>query len=69
VTLNITLAANNGAASTGVQTLTTSPVSVVTGIRRRELGQKITYTLSATAAAGVVPLQNRHVTLTAIAAP
>jgi hypothetical protein len=43
--------------------------NVVTGVTQRMFGQVITYNLSATAAAGVVPLQTRIVTLTQINTP
>jgi hypothetical protein len=68
VTLNITLAASNGV-SVGAVTLSTVAQNVVTGVSKRMFGQVITYTLSATAAAGVVPLQTRIVTLTQINTP
>lgn len=69
VTLTMSISAVKGAASAGPVTLTTAPVKVVTGITKRQASQGITYTLSATLAAGVVPVQTRRVTLTAIAAP
>lgn len=68
VTLTITLAANRGS-SAGAVTLSTVAQNVVTGITAREFGQVITYNLSATAAAGVVPLQTRTVTLTQVNTP
>jgi hypothetical protein len=68
VTLKITLAASRGT-SAGAVTLSTVAQNVVTGITRRMFGQVITYNLSATAAAGVVPLQTRTVTLTQISTP
>jgi hypothetical protein len=68
VTLTITLAASRGV-SAGAVTLSTVAQNVVTGVTARMFGQVITYTLSATAAAGVVPLQTRIVTLTQINTP
>ena len=68
VTLKITLAASRGT-SAGAVTLSTVAQNVVTGVTARMFGQVITYTLSATAAAGVVPLQTRIVTLTQINTP
>lgn len=65
LTLNATLAAPNGASSTGAQSLSTTPVDVVTGISTlNESGKNISYTLSATTAAGVVPAGSRTVTYT-----
>lgn len=68
VTLTIDLAASRGT-SAGVVTLSTVAQSVVTGITKKMNGQLITYNLSATAAAGVVPLQTRTVTLTQVNTP
>jgi len=69
VTLTITLAASQGS-SAGAVTLSTVAQNVVTGIAKKmNNGQTITYNLSATAAAGVVPLQTRQVTLTQISTP
>jgi hypothetical protein len=68
VTLTIDLAASKGA-SAGMVTLSTVAQSVVTGITRKMSGQVITYGLNATAAAGVVPLQTRTVTLTQVNTP
>jgi hypothetical protein len=42
---------------------------MVTTITKKMSSQAITYKLSATAAAGVVPLQTRTVTLTLISTP
>lgn len=70
VTLTVTLAAAGTASSSGPVALTTTANSVVTGITKKETGQlPITYTLSATPAAGVVPLQTRTVTFTVISTP
>lgn len=69
VTLTVQLAANNGAASAGAVTLGTMARTVVTGITKKISAQPITYTLSATPAAGVVRVQTRVVTLTCIAMP
>ena len=69
VTLTVDLAVSGAAVSAGVVTLTTAPANVVTGIRAKINGRSITYVLSATSAAGVVPVQTRIVTLTAVAAP
>ena len=68
VTLTIKLAASRGT-SAGVVTLSTVAQNVVTGVTQRMFGQVITYNLSATAAAGVVPLQTRIVTLTQVNTP
>jgi len=68
VTLTITLAASQGS-SAGAVTLSTVAQNVVTGITKKMNSQTITYKLSATAAAGVVPLQTRQVTLTQISTP
>lgn len=68
VTLKATLAASRGT-SLGAVTLSTVAQNVVSGITARMFGQPITYTLAATAAAGVVPLQTRRVTLTLISTP
>jgi hypothetical protein len=65
VTLDANVAAPNGASSTGAQSLSTTPVDVVTGISTlNESGKNISYTLSATTAAGVVPAASRTVTYT-----
>jgi predicted aspartyl protease len=68
VTLKITLAASRGT-SAGAVTLSTVAQNVVTAVTRNMSSQVITYNLSATAAAGVVPLQTRTVTLTQINTP
>lgn len=65
VTLSASVAAPSGATSTGAQPLSTEAVDVVTGISTlNESGKNITYTLSATSAAGVVPASSREVTYT-----
>jgi len=65
VTLTIQLAPPTGGTSAGPVALTTTAQPVVTGISQvAESGLGITYTLSATLAAGVVPQQTRTVTLT-----
>lgn len=68
VTLEVALGANRGT-SAGTVALSTTAQNVVTAITRRMFGQPITYTLTATAAAGVVPLQSRVVTFTIISTP
>jgi hypothetical protein len=65
LTLSVSLAAPAGAASAGAQSLSTTAVDLVTGITmlaQNALG--VTYTLDATAAAGVVPSGSRVVTYT-----
>jgi tartrate dehydratase alpha subunit/fumarate hydratase class I-like protein len=69
VTLTITLAAAGGGSSSGAIALNTSAQYVETGIRTKVTGATITYQLSATAAAGVIAVQTRRVTLTAITVP
>jgi hypothetical protein len=69
VTLKITLGASGGATSDGAITLSTTAQDVVVGITKAASGLPITYVLSATEAAGVVPLQTRRVTLTLVATP
>jgi hypothetical protein len=68
VTLTATLAASKGT-SAGAITLSTVAQNMVTTITKKMSSQAITYKLSATAAAGVVPLQTRTVTLTLISTP
>lgn len=68
VTLKAALAASRGS-SLGAVTLGTVAQNVVTGITGRMFGQRITYTLSATPAAGVVAVQTRQVTFTLISTP
>jgi hypothetical protein len=65
VTLSVNLAAPTGATSAGAQALGTTAVDVVTGITKIAQGTLgVTYTLSATAAAGVVSSTSRTVTYT-----
>jgi hypothetical protein len=55
LTLDVTLAPPTGGASTGVKTMTTTAQDMVTGITKlAEGGLAVTYTLTATSAAGVV---------------
>jgi hypothetical protein len=68
VTLKITLAASLGV-SAGPVALGTTAQNVVTGITNAMSSQVITYTLSATPAAGVVASSTRTVTLTRITTP
>jgi hypothetical protein len=68
VTLTVTLAASKGV-SAGPVALGTTSQNVVTGITKSMGGQSITYNLTATPAAGVVPLQTRRVTFTLISTP
>jgi hypothetical protein len=69
-TLTATLAPPPGATSVGAVSLDVTPRNVVTGIPRRvDSTQGITYTFTATAAAGVVPNSSRTVTLTIIQFP
>lgn len=65
VTLGMSMAAPTGGTSAGTVTLSTVAQNMVTGISTlNQSGLAITYTLNATAAAGVVPAGNRTVTLT-----
>lgn len=68
VTLKVNLAAPTGATSAGPVALGTLAADVVTGITKlEESGKVITYTLSATTAAGVVASSTRTVTYTVVA--
>jgi hypothetical protein len=68
VTLAVTLSAPGGAASVGAVPLGTTAADVVTGLSTlNATGLGITYTLSATAAAGVVASTTRTVTFTLVA--
>lgn len=68
VTLSATMAAPAGAASAGAVQLSTTAQDVVTGIGTvNASGLNVTYTLSATTAAGVVPSTSRTVTYTIVA--
>lgn len=71
VTLTITLAApGQGSVSLGAVALDVTARNLVTGIKKNmNATQSITYQLSATAAAGVVALSSRTVTLTIIQFP
>jgi hypothetical protein len=71
VTLTVSLAApGQGSVSLGAVALDVTGRNLVTGIRKNmSVTQSITYQLSATAAAGVVPLSSRTVTLTIIQYP
>lgn len=65
VTLTVDLAAPSGATSAGAQSLGTTSVDLVSAITRvAESALGVTYTLSATAAAGVVASTTRTVTYT-----
>ena len=65
VTLTVNLAAPAGATSAGAVALTTTTTDVVTGLTQAaQGGLSVTYTLSATATAGVVPSASRTVTYT-----
>lgn len=65
LTLTVDLGAPSGATSAGAQTLGTTAVDLVTGITRVAEGSLgATYSLSATAAAGVVSSTSRTVTYT-----
>ncbi|HVF71336.1 MAG TPA: hypothetical protein VM940_06985 [Chthoniobacterales bacterium] len=68
VSLSASLAAPTGADSAGPVALTGSAQDLVTGISTlNESGKVITYSLSATSAAGVVPSASKTVTLTVTA--
>ncbi|MBV9110969.1 MAG: hypothetical protein JO306_16290 [Gemmatimonadetes bacterium] len=68
VTLSASLAAPSGATSAGAVSLSTVAQDVVTSISNvNASGLNVTYTLSATAAAGVVPSTTRTVTYTIVA--
>jgi hypothetical protein len=70
VTLQVTLQAPSGAVSIPNVTLDATARDVVTGVpRRQDTPLSITYTLSATLDAGVVPPQSRTVTLTIVSSP
>ena len=68
VSLSASLAAPAGGSSAGAVALTAVAQDLVTGISAlNESGKVITYNLSATAAAGVVPSASKTVTLTVTA--
>lgn len=65
LTLTVNVAAPSVGLSTGAQTLSTTAVDVVTGITKHaQSGMSLSYSLSATAAAGVVSSTSRTVTYT-----
>ena len=69
-TMEITLTAPPTAVSLGAVAMDVTARNVVTGIdRQASFTQNISYTFTATAAAGVVPLSSRIVTLTIIQFP
>jgi hypothetical protein len=69
VTLTVDLAAPSGATSVGPVALGIAAHPVVTNISTAFASSTITYQLSATPAAGVVPAQSRTVTFTIVATP
>jgi len=65
VTLSVSLTAPTGAASAGSNSLSTTAVDLVTGITKVAEGPlAVTYSLAATAAAGVIASTTRTVTYT-----
>ena len=65
LTLEVNLSAPSGASSAGAQTLSTTAIDVVTGITKlAQSALSVSYSLSATAAAGVVASTSRTVTYT-----
>lgn len=65
LTLSVDLSAPAGGSSAGVQALSTTAVDLVTGITKLAQGALgVTYSLDATAAAGVVASSSRTVTYT-----
>ena len=69
VTLQVTMQSAGGGSSAGSVALSTTAQTVVTGITAKVTGATITYQLGATEGAGVVTLQSRTVTFTAITTP
>jgi hypothetical protein len=70
LTLQVNLQAVTGATSAGNVALTTTAADVVNNVNTvAQSGRTITYTLSATTAAGVVSSSTRTVTLTVVAGP
>jgi len=70
VTLTVNLAAPTGGTSAGVTSLSSVAANLVTGIDTlNESGKTITYSLSATSAAGVVGSATKTVTLTVVDGP
>lgn len=67
-TLSVSLAAPSGGSSAGAVSLSTTAQDVVTGVSTANAsGLSVTYTLQATAAAGVVAAGTRTVTYTIVA--
>ena len=65
LTLSVNVSAPSVGSSAGAQTLSTTAVDVVTGITKHaQSGMNVSYSLSATAAAGVVSSTSRTVTYT-----
>lgn len=65
LTLSVNLSAPSVGSSTGSQNLSTTAVDLVTGITKHaQSGMSVSYSLSATAAAGVVSSTTRTVTYT-----
>lgn len=65
LTLQVNLSAPSGASSAGAQTLSTTAIDVVTAITKvAQSAISASYSLDATAAAGVVPSTSRTVTYT-----
>jgi hypothetical protein len=69
VTLTVDLGAPNKGSSTGAVTLGVAAQPVVTNMGNGSATGSITYVLSATPDAGIVPLQTRTVTFTIVATP
>ena len=69
VTLTVQMAVPNGATSAGPVALGVVAQPIVTKISTAFASNTITYELSATPVAGVVPLQSRTVTFTLVATP
>ena len=71
VTLTLSAPPTPGGTSYGAVALDVTARDIITGIAgfSGNASASLTYTLSASAAAGVIPLQSRTVTLTITAAP
>jgi len=70
LTLQVSLAAPSGGTSAGYRPLSTEAVNLVTGITKlNESSRTISFTLDATAAAGVVPSSTHILTYTVTAGP
>jgi hypothetical protein len=69
VALTMTLASAGNGSSAGAKALTTSAQNMITGITAKVTRAAITYQLTATVLAGVVAVQSRTVTLTAVTVP